>query len=94
MAGRLQDKVCVITGAGSGMGKAMADKLGANRAAWVVLQLKPTNWSSMPPPAAAVLRKSRLFMLMAYSPLSFLSSSFLSPSTSASFTSAPSAPAP
>ena len=25
MAGRLQDKVCVITGAGSGMGKAMAE---------------------------------------------------------------------
>ncbi len=33
--------------------RTLADMFGANRAAWVALQLKPTNWST-PPPAAGV----------------------------------------
>src|SRR6185295_5656041 len=31
--------------------RALADKIGANRAAWVALQTRPDNWST-PPPAS------------------------------------------
>ena len=47
MAGRLQDKVCLITGAGSGMGKAMAEiftREGAKLVQWVKER------STTPPP--------------------------------------------
>lgn len=39
MAGRLQDKVCVITGAGSGMGKAMAELFHAQGAKLVLADI-------------------------------------------------------
>ena len=39
MAGRLQDKVCVITGAGSGMGKAMAELFHAHGAKLVLADI-------------------------------------------------------
>lgn len=39
MAGRLQDKVCVITGAGSGMGKAMAELFHAEGAKLVLADI-------------------------------------------------------
>ncbi|MCJ2186895.1 SDR family NAD(P)-dependent oxidoreductase [Novosphingobium beihaiensis] len=39
MAGRLQDKVCVITGAGSGMGKAMAERFHAEGARLVLADI-------------------------------------------------------
>lgn len=39
MAGRLQDKVCIITGAGSGMGKAMAHRFAAEGARLVLADI-------------------------------------------------------
>ena len=36
--------------------QALADRFGANRAAWVALQTKPLNWSTPPPPTDADLR--------------------------------------
>jgi hypothetical protein len=35
--------------------RALADKFGANRAAWVALQTKPLNWSTPPPPPDVAL---------------------------------------
>jgi predicted nucleic acid-binding Zn-ribbon protein len=40
--------------------QALADKFGANRAAWVALQTKPLNWSTPPPPSDDLLQFPKL----------------------------------